>query len=294
MLTSTIKSIPNHAAFLITSCLLISRSPFTQAQATPEQIVEVISKYDALNLSSEYPDGFGIPLKALALLNVNYPNGTVNLGQAYNKSDTATKPTISITPVAASAENFKAPNVFTLIMSDANALGNPDPQGGFRHYLQNGVTFGDLTPNNTMNINEESGTLVTDYVGPAPPLDTGAHRYAWLLFIQPSESFNAPSNLSAANTGKGHWDLKSYANSSGLGDLVAASFFTVQNGTASFSSNATHANSTLSRNSTSTNSTSSAKPHASSASFAPGYVKLSDMVKIIFASGMVGISTLLV
>ncbi|EGG08337.1 uncharacterized protein MELLADRAFT_105154 [Melampsora larici-populina 98AG31] len=293
MLTSTIKSIPHQTLVLIASYLLISQSQFTQAQATPAQIVEVISKYDALNLSSEYPVGLGIPLKALALLNVNYPNGPVNLGQPYNKTDVSTKPTISITPVVATVENFESPNVFTLIMSDANTLGNPDPQGGFRHYLQNGVTFGDLTPNNTLNINEGSGTVVTDYVGPGPSLNSGPHRYTWLLFIQPSGSFNPPSNLSAENTGKGHWDLKSYVNSSGLGDLVAASFFTVQNGTATFSSNGT--NSTSSGNGTSTNTTSSAKSNANHASFAPGqYVNSIDLMKTIFASAVVGISSLLV
>ncbi|KAH9821755.1 phosphatidylethanolamine-binding protein [Melampsora americana] len=292
MLRSIMRPTHHHTLFSIASYLLISQSPLTQAQATPAQIIEVVSKYDALNLSSESPVGFGIPLKSLALLNVNYPNGTVNLGQAYDQSDVANKPTISITPVVATVENFKDPNVFTLIMSDANALGNPDPKTGFRHYLKNGVTFGDLTQNNTLNIDDGSGTLVTDYVAPAPPLNSGPHRYAWLLFIQPLGFFNAPSNLSSVNTGAGHWDLKSYVNSSGLGDLVAASFFTVQNGTASFSSNAT--NSSSAWNVTSTNATSSANTNAH-ASFAPGqYVHLIDLMKIVFASGVVGISSLIV
>lgn len=109
---------------------------------------------------------------------------------------------------------------------DANDV-SPFNRAGYRHYLQNGVTFVDPLPNKTMNINEASGTMVTDYVGPAPPLNSGQHRYAMLLFAQPLQ-FSAPVNLSSVNTGPGNWDLKAYVTSSGLGDLVAASFFTVQ------------------------------------------------------------------
>lgn len=86
MLTSTARSIPRHTFLSITSYLLITHSPVTQTQATPDQIAHVISNYDALKFSSDRPDGFGIPLKALALLNVNYPNGSVEDGQAYNKT----------------------------------------------------------------------------------------------------------------------------------------------------------------------------------------------------------------
>lgn len=65
--------------------------------------------------------------------------------------------------------------------------------------------------------------------GPGPIAGTGIHRYAWLLFSQPS-NFSAPANLSTPGVSPGHWYVNEYVVNSRLGALVAASFFTVQNG----------------------------------------------------------------
>ena len=65
--------------------------------------------------------------------------------------------------------------------------------------------------------------------GPGPIAGTGIHRYAWLLFSQPS-NFSAPANLSTPGVSPGHWYVNEYVVNSHLGALVAASFFTVQNG----------------------------------------------------------------
>ncbi|KAG0143256.1 hypothetical protein CROQUDRAFT_661506 [Cronartium quercuum f. sp. fusiforme G11] len=228
---STFAFKPTHTFILLVSAYLFAS---TRAQATAQQLAIVQAEYDASQFSANYPDGFGIPLKAQALLNVIYPSGNVQLAKPYSASDVSTLPTISVTPSASNEANFKAPNVFTLTLADANALGNPDPQGNYRHFLENGASFGDPTSNGTSALNSGSGTLVTPYAGPGPLPNEGPHRYAWLLFAQPS-GFHAPSNLSTASVGPGHWYLNSYVSSSGLGDLVAASFFTVENGHASYS-----------------------------------------------------------
>lgn len=233
-----------------TFLLLVSLAHTTLAQATTDQLSNVQTQYDQLSLSSAYPDGFGIPLKAQALLSVVYPTGEVQLAKAYSASDVSTQPSISITPTSSAQATFKGPATFTLMLADANALGNPDPQGNYRHFLENGATFGDPTANGTMALNVGSGTIVTAYAGPGPLPNEGPHRYGWLLFAQPS-SFHAPSNLSAAGVAPGHWYLNSYVSGSGLGDLVAASFFTVENGHASFTAKPTQAsNNTLKSNST--------------------------------------------
>jgi hypothetical protein len=52
--------------------------------------------------------------------------------------------------------------------------------------------------------------------------------YAWLLFEQPAD-FSAPSNLSST-TGSSHWYVSDYVRQTGI-QLVAASFFIVENGT---------------------------------------------------------------
>ena len=72
-----------------------------------------------------------------------------------------------------------------------------------------------------------------NYAGPGPAAGEGPHRYAWLLFAQPA-AFHAPAGLNAPNSAPGHWNVTSYVGTSGLGNLVAASFFTVENGQASY------------------------------------------------------------
>uniref|UniRef100_A0A0S1MIG4 PEBP-like protein n=1 Tax=Phakopsora pachyrhizi TaxID=170000 RepID=A0A0S1MIG4_PHAPC len=174
------------------------RETIGQATTVSTDSLNAISnQFDSSYLSSQYPDGFGIPLKAQAILNVNYPFGNVQLGKAYNASDVANQPTISISPLESSQASFKAPSAFTLMLADANALGNPDPKGNYRHFLENGVTFGDPTSNGTMSMNPGSGTVVTSYAGPGPLPNEGPHRYAWLLFNQPGD-FQAPTGTSMA------------------------------------------------------------------------------------------------
>lgn len=187
-------------------------------------------------------------------------------------------------------------------MSDANTLGNPDPQGGFRHFLENGVTFEcPYGPDSVLNINEGSATLITPYVGPAPPVNSGEHRYAWLLFAQPV-SFTAPANLSAVNSGPGQWDLKSYVTTTGLGDLVAASFFTVRNGSEPLASGTAttiiNTSTALSSPANAAASTATGAPDSNSntTSFATGqHVNLVDLIKaLVFTVAITCISFLLV
>lgn len=245
------------ATTLVALLLSAPQLILSQGHATPDQISTTATQYDSLFLSAPYPDGFGIPLKAQAVLNVSYPSGPIALGKSYSAADVKSLPTFTVIP--GDTATFKAPNSFTLMLADANALGNPDKEGNYRHYLENGATFGDAGADGGMAMNVGSGTVVTSYAGPGPLPNTGEHRYAWLLFAQPSK-FAAPGNLSSAGTAPGHWYVNAYVASTGLGDLVAASFFTVENGHATFPHNATivHSNpSAASANTTSQSSTGS-------------------------------------
>jgi hypothetical protein len=51
------------------------------------------------------------------------------------------------------------------------------------------------------------------------------------MYAQPS-TFTAPSDLSAPDTPLGTFSLSNYVSSSGLGPLVAANYFQVENGVA--------------------------------------------------------------
>lgn len=77
-------------------------------------------------------------------------------------------------------------------------------------------------------------TFSTDYAGPGPAEGSGPHRYTILVYIQPS-TFQAPANLSQAGTPLSTMLLNEYVTESGLGDLVAANYFQVENGQATVS-----------------------------------------------------------
>lgn len=56
-------------------------------------------------------------------------------------------------------------------------------------------------------------------------------RYVILLYVQPS-TFAAPADLANPGTPLAPFSLSSYVSSSGLGPLVAANYFQVENGVA--------------------------------------------------------------
>ncbi|CAD6571672.1 MAG: hypothetical protein CYPHOPRED_004538 [Cyphobasidiales sp. Tagirdzhanova-0007] len=170
---------------------------------------------------------FGIPLQAVAELSIVYNGSVLTNGQALSAAQVADKPSISVIPVAGA--NITSSMNFTLMLADASALGNPDAEGDYRHFLANDVHAPDSYNASANSFEPTNGTVITYYSGPGPLVGTGAHRYAWLMFVQPS-NFSAPANLSTAGVAPSHWDVQSYVQQSGLGSLIAAAFFTVENG----------------------------------------------------------------
>ena len=77
-------------------------------------------------------------------------------------------------------------------------------------------------------------TLSTDYTGPGPAEGSGPHRYVLIIYNQPAD-FSPPSDLTAAGVGLGTFSFSSYVSSSNLGPLIAATYFTVENGQATVS-----------------------------------------------------------
>jgi len=118
-------------------------------------------------------------------------------------------------------------------MVDAGPVGFDESQGQTRHMLINGVTV------TGTNISTDGGVVITAYAGPAPPAGSGPHRYVILLYAQP-DSFSAPADL-PVNAGVSVFDFPAYVQASNLGPLIAANYFTVEEGTASFSISPTSA-----------------------------------------------------
>ncbi|KAL7006899.1 hypothetical protein EMMF5_003483 [Cystobasidiomycetes sp. EMM_F5] len=211
---------------------IAARAVSAQAVGTypnASSVALVVAQYNnsGLNYHIGSSQSFGLPLDATALLRVTYPGiGLISNGAAYTASQVASAPSVAVWP--AQGANYSTTSKYTLMLADASALGDPDAQGEYRHYLANGVGV-PASFNGSGAFNVTNGTVITNYAGPGPIAGTGAHRYAWLLFQQPT-NFSAPANLSTAGVAPGHWSVYDYATSTHLGKIVAASFFTVQNG----------------------------------------------------------------
>ncbi|TNY20938.1 phosphatidylethanolamine-binding protein [Rhodotorula diobovata] len=188
----------------------------------------VSEQYDNSDLDEDGNAGFGIELDAKALLTVVYPGaGVIENGQAYDVNQVGEQPQIYVTPSQDTVAWFNSSSRYTLALADASSLGDPDSEGNYRHYLANGLT-GEAPTSGNLTFTPEGGNVVTNYAAPGPIAGTGPHRYAWLMFAQPGD-FTAPSNLSSSGVAPSHWYVENYVEETGL-QLVAASFFTVQNG----------------------------------------------------------------
>jgi len=167
-----------------------------------------------------------------ALMSVTFgAQAAVPPGTPLTRDQVKAAPSISLTPANSSA-TFTGN--FTLAMVDAGPVGYDESQGQTRHMLINGVTIAGT------NVSTASGVLITAYAGPAPPAGTGPHRYVILLYTQP-DTFSPPANLSQPGVGVSVFDFPQYVHNSHLGPVVAGTYFTVEEGTASSSISPTSA-----------------------------------------------------
>ncbi|GLB35283.1 putative phosphatidylethanolamine-binding protein [Lyophyllum shimeji] len=165
-----------------------------------------------------------------ALLTLNYAGvGDISPGQLLTKEQSAPTPAVSVTPANSTVQlNGK----YTITMVDADVVGSDLSKGVNRHWLVNGV---DITDGKVTNA---SAAAITAYAGPGPAAGSGPHRYVIVLYRQP-DSFKAPSDLSQPVPGVTRFDLNAYTKDSGLGPIVAATYITVEDGTATISIPAT-------------------------------------------------------
>ncbi|BGP25945.1 phosphatidylethanolamine-binding protein PEBP [Rhodotorula toruloides] len=211
--------------------------------------------------------GFGVRLNSKALLTVVLSSGQViQNGQQYPVDQLQNRPTVYVTPADNAVGSFNSSSKYTLTLADASSLGDPDPQGNYRHFLANGMT-GAAGSGNNLTFTPSAGTTITYYAAPGPLPGTGPHRYAWLLFEEPA-NFRAPSNLSTSGVSPSHWYVSSYVQQTGI-QLVAASFFTVQNGNPTGSVASTAAVNTASFTASSASGSGSATPSQPTGSSSP-------------------------
>ncbi|KAF5324651.1 hypothetical protein D9611_004385 [Ephemerocybe angulata] len=194
--------------------------PFISAQATDVDIKTIEAYFQAARIVPDYFKDFSPD----ATLTLNYGGiGTLKTGQKVTKEQVNSAPTVTVTPEGTD----KLGGLYTLAMIDLDIVGADVSAGVTRHWLVNGVKVDGTTVNNA------TATAITPYAGPWPAAGSGPHRYVVVLYEQPTE-FTAPEGFTGTLP-VGVYDFKDYAEKAKLGNLVAANFIEVEEGTATVS-----------------------------------------------------------
>ncbi|GAA6032178.1 hypothetical protein JCM8097_007110 [Rhodosporidiobolus ruineniae] len=292
------------AALLLPALAAFASAQSIPATASATDLELINAQYDNSGLDDQGNAGFGVDLEAQAVLSVVYPSfGLVQNGNAYTADQVADAPEIFVTPSNSTAAWFNETSRYTLMLADASSLGDPDTRGNYRHFLANGLT-GAAASGANLTFEPVDGTVITEYTAPGPIAGTGPHRYAFLLFDQPS-SFQAPSNLSSPGVSAAPWYVSDYVAQTGI-RLVAASFFTVQNGdptgsvasteavnTATLAASSAASSGSPSGSQTSTSSAPSGSSSTGGGSNAAGKSVVSVAAGLVGLVGLVGVAAML-
>ncbi|CAE6420772.1 unnamed protein product [Rhizoctonia solani] len=209
--------------FKTSAVLALAIAPYALAQNTAVELQSIIAQFKNAKLT---PD----PLTTFnpsALLGVTYGTSPIDPGKPQTVDEVKPEPKLTLTPVGSSSD-VSASGTYTVAMIDADIVGASQAEGQTRHWLVNGVkATGTSAP---WTLDTGAGTNITAYGGPFPAEGSGAHRYMLLVLAQPS-SFSAPATP-AANSPIEKFDFEAYVKSAGLGNIVAGSYITVEQGTA--------------------------------------------------------------
>jgi len=136
---------------------------------------------------------------------VSFPKGEVKDGNTFNASDLHyVEPDVSWTPRTKSS-------YYTLMKVDPDAPSKSNPSSReWRHWLIVNIPGNDIT----------KGEVVTPYMGPHPPKDSGLHRYVFLLYEQP-DKIEAPVLENSGNH-RGHFKAQNFAKEYELSPVGAA------------------------------------------------------------------------
>ncbi|TDL22538.1 PEBP-like protein [Rickenella mellea] len=164
------------------------------------------------------------------LFSIRWGDREVMLGNELDKSDTVQEPTVTLMPMSATEGNA----TYTLAMLDPDAPSHEDRKyGPFRHWL-----ISKMRPPTPSDVESaaatEEGLLltqsfkpITTYRPPGPGTGTGSHRYVFLLFREPENGYNLPSNAPEYGDTleeRRKWSPMQFAANHGL-VLVGANYF---------------------------------------------------------------------
>ncbi|KAF9926727.1 hypothetical protein FBU30_003759 [Linnemannia zychae] len=180
---------------------------------TSDQATEIALKQDGI--IPDVLDSF----HSKTMLVVSYGNDKeVALGNTLSVKETQHPPQVSF---QADSPNDK----YTLVMTDPDAPSRKEPSmREYRHWVVANISgTSDFQPANVAQ-----STVVTPYMGPAPPKGSGPHRYILLLYKQtPSTNISALTTPLSASHRQG-FKAKQFASQVHL-ELVGANYFFAEN-----------------------------------------------------------------
>ncbi|KAJ7689112.1 phosphatidylethanolamine-binding protein [Mycena rosella] len=172
-----------------------------------------IGAVDKAFCAAKIPENLTIVFKPTALLEVSLPQAsgrpiTLHAGIHVPLNDTTGPPTFHVV-----GNVGKGPFVVAAVDPDAAS-----PFAQVRHFLGgNFFNHGGLLVNST--------PVISDFVQPAPPAGSGAHRYTFLLFKQsPEFATQTLVNSTTAITG---FNISQFASAVDLGKPIAGTFMLV-------------------------------------------------------------------
>ncbi|BEJ13955.1 hypothetical protein CspHIS471_0311290 [Cutaneotrichosporon sp. HIS471] len=187
--------------------------------ATTTDLAYVTANFENAGLGSVFPS-----FAPQAVLDASFGTSKVAIGQPVTQDTAGARPELTVDAGAA----FDASGKYSLLLVDTNIVGWADSQN--LHWLTNGVT---LSGNGTSTPDYTGASDIRSYAGPGPAAGSGAHRYVLLMYREPAQ-FKAPEGFSATINDVIPFKAGDYAKAAGL-ELVAANYFTVENGVASVS-----------------------------------------------------------
>lgn len=110
--------------------------------------------------------------------------------------------------------------LYTLCLTDPDAPSRKQPTfREFKHWLVVNIPGS--------NIND--GKTLAEYIGSGPPVDTGLHRYVFLVYKQPSriEPDETPID-NRTREGRRSFRIRDFAKKYNLGEPIAANFYQAQ------------------------------------------------------------------
>jgi len=176
----------------------------------PEAASSIVDSFEE---SEIVPDV--IPVAPAQALKVVYPGGlVVNEGEELTPTNVRNTPSVEW---VAEQDSY-----YTLSMSDPDAPSRAIPIS--REYLH--WLVGNIPGNNV-----DSGVPLAGYVGSAPPLASGLHRYTILLYKQElgKIDFTEPIISNTTSEGRAQFRIARFAEKYSMGNPIAGNFFQAKN-----------------------------------------------------------------